>query len=52
MLFSFGLDDTGNIHTAGRQLCLICRWSTFVALIMYLLAVDNANKIDCQVRSR
>jgi len=50
MLFPFGLDGSVN-HAAGRQLYFICRWSTFVGMIMHLLAVDNAGKIDCQVRS-
>jgi len=27
---------------------LICRWSTLVAMIMHLLAVDNADEISCQ----
>jgi hypothetical protein len=52
MLFPLVLDDMGNPHVSGHQLYLICRWSTLVAMVMHLLAVDNADEINCQVRSR
>jgi hypothetical protein len=47
-----GLHGIGNLHTAGHQIYVTCRWFTLVSMILHLLGVDNADEIDCQVRGR